>query len=153
MLADPQEVAEAVAAAMMAADRASTDSGIRLVEVRPGAAIVGLVVAAGHANGHGVCHGGVLFTLADTAFAIACNSHGPRAVAAGADIVFARPAAVGDELLAVAHERTRYGRSGVYDVTVMRGTEAIAEFRGRSRVVAATQPGSEDAGTPEVVDG
>ena len=140
---DSQQVAEAVAHAMMAADRASTDSGIRLVEVRPGAATVGLKIAEGHANGHGVCHGGVLFTLADTAFAVACNSHGPRAVAATADIVFARPALVGDELLAVARERTRFGRSGVYDVTVMRGTDAIAEFRGQSRVVAAEQSGSE----------
>ncbi len=146
---DLQQVAEAVAHAMMAADRASTDSGIRLVEVRPGAATVGLTVAEGHANGHGVCHGGVLFTLADTAFAIACNSHGPRAVAATADIVFARPALVGDELVAVARERIRFGRSGVYDVSVARGGEVVAEFRGQSRVVAAEQPGSDGRGVAD----
>jgi acyl-CoA thioesterase len=146
VLADPQEVAEAVAAAMMGADRASTDSGIRLLEVRPGCATVGLTVVEGHANGHGVCHGGVLFTLADTAFAIACNSHGPRAVAAAADIVFARPALVGDELHACALERTRFRRSGIYDVTVTRGAEVIAEFRGQARVVAEEQPGSDGRG-------
>jgi acyl-CoA thioesterase len=140
---EPQQVAEAVAHAMMLADRASTDSGIRLLEVRPGEATVTLTVAKGHINGHGVCHGGVVFTLADTALAIACNSHGPRAVAATADIVFARPAVIGDELRAVARERSTFGRTGIYDVTVTRGTEVIAEFRGQSRVVAAEQPGSD----------
>lgn len=146
---DPQQVAEAVAHAMMFADRASTDSGIRLVQVGPGVATVSLTVGKGHTNGHGVCHGGVLFTLADTAFAIACNSHGPRAVAATADIVFARPAMIGDELRAVAQERTRFGRTGVYDVSVTRGSEVVAEFRGQSRVVAVDQPGSDGKGVAD----
>ena len=85
-------------------------------------------------NGHELCHGGFVFTLADTAFAFACNSRGEAAVAAACDIVFVAPARVGDELVAEACERTRFGRNGVYDVTVTRsdGT-VIAEFRGRSR--------------------
>ena len=88
-----------------------------------------------HLNGHGLCHGGYLFLLADTALAFASNSHGPAAVAAGADIVFLRPGALGDELVADARERSRAGRSGVYDVTVSAGEVPVAEFRGRTRVV------------------
>jgi acyl-CoA thioesterase len=86
-------------------------------------------------NGHGIAHGGFVFMLADTAFACACNSHGPMTVAAGAEIDFVAPAREGDELVAVAVERTRFGRSGIYDVSVRRGDEVIAEFRGRSRTV------------------
>jgi acyl-CoA thioesterase len=89
-----------------------------------------------------MCHGGVLFTLADTALGIACNSYGPQAVAAAADIVFVRPALVGDELRATARERIKFGRSAIYDVTVQRGDEVVAEFRGQARVVAPEQPGS-----------
>ncbi len=88
-------------------------------------------------NGHGSCHGGFLATLADSAFAFACNTYDEVTVAAGFDITFVAPARLGDELVAAAVERTRFGRSGLYDVTVscQRGTEdiVIAEFRGRSR--------------------
>lgn len=84
------------------------------------------------ANGHGMAHGGVIFSIADTAFACACNSWGPIAVAAGCEIVFVAPARVGDTLLADARVRTRFGRSGIYDVTVRRGEDVVAEFRGRS---------------------
>jgi acyl-CoA thioesterase len=84
-------------------------------------------------NGHDVAHGGMIFSLADTAFACACNSYGPVTVAAAAEIVFVGPARVGDVLIAEAVVRTRFGRSGVYDVTVRRGTDVIAEFRGRSQ--------------------
>jgi acyl-CoA thioesterase len=84
-------------------------------------------------NGHAIAHGGYLFLLADTAFACACNSHGPVTVAAGADITFVAPARAGEVLVATAAERVRYGRSGVYDVTVRRGDQIVAEFRGRSR--------------------
>jgi acyl-CoA thioesterase len=142
MSSDPQQIAEAVAHAMLSADQASSDCGIRLVEVRPGAATTTLTVGTEHANGHGMCHGGVLFTLADTALGIACNSYGPQAVAAAADIVFVRPALVGDELRATARERIKFGRSAIYDVTVQRGDEVVAEFRGQARVVAPEQPGS-----------
>jgi len=83
-------------------------------------------------NGHAIAHGGLIFALADTAFACACNSFGPVTVAASADIVFVAPARAGDVLVAEAVLRTRFGRSGLYDVTVRRGGEVIAEFRGRS---------------------
>lgn len=88
-----------------------------------------------HLNGHDLCHGGYLFLLADAALAFASNSHGPPAVAAGADFVFLRPGALGDELVADARERSRAGRSGVYDVTVSAGDLPVAEFRGHTRVV------------------
>jgi acyl-CoA thioesterase len=142
---DPEKVAEAVTTAMMRADQAAAHNGVTLLSVAPGAASVELTLAAQHLNGHGTCHGGVLFLLADTALGVACNSHGPMAVAAGADIVFARPAMLGERLVATAVERERFGRSGLYDVTVRRGDEVIAEFRGRTRVVSPTQPGSDGA--------
>ncbi|HEX5568864.1 MAG TPA: hotdog domain-containing protein, partial [Streptomyces sp.] len=86
-----------------------------------------------------------VFLLADTAFACACNSHGPVTVAAGADVTFVAPAHEGDVLLATARERTRFGRSGIYDATVLRGEQVIAEFRGRSRVIGGPGgPGSQE---------
>ncbi|GAB2812305.1 hydroxyphenylacetyl-CoA thioesterase PaaI [Streptomyces daliensis] len=120
---------------MFAADRASQGLGIRLLSADDGAAELRMTVSPDMVNGHGTAHGGYLFLLADTAFACACNSHGPVTVAAGADISFVAPAREGDELTAVATERTRYGRSGIYDVSVLRDGEVIAEFRGRSRTV------------------
>ncbi len=128
---------------MFAADRASRGLGIELLRTGDGAAVLGMTVTASMVNGHGIAHGGYVFLLADTAFACACNSHGPVTLAAGADITFVAPAREGDVLEATAEERTRYGRSGVYDVTVRRGDEVIAEFRGRSRTLArrATEPG------------
>lgn len=120
--------------AMFAADRASRALGIELLEHGPGTATLRMTVTESMVNGHRTAHGGFLFLLADSAFACACNSHGPvTVVAAGADIVFVAPAREGDVLVARAEERTRYGRSGVYDVSVRRGDEVIAEFRGRSR--------------------
>jgi acyl-CoA thioesterase len=86
-------------------------------------------------NGHAIAHGGYVFMLADTAFACACNSDGPVTVAAGADISFITPVREGDVLVATAAERTRYGHSGIYDVTVRRGEDVVAEFRGRSRTI------------------
>jgi phenylacetic acid degradation protein PaaD len=86
-------------------------------------------------NGHGITHGAFVFAVADTAFACACNSHGPLTVAAAADITFIAPSYSGDMLEARAVERTRFGRSGIYDVTVRRGDDVIAEFRGTSRSV------------------
>jgi acyl-CoA thioesterase len=85
-------------------------------------------------NGHGICHGGYVFTLADTAFAFACNTYDERTVAAGADITYLEPVRAGSELRAIATERARRGRSGLYDVTVRTATGVtVAEFRGRSR--------------------
>ncbi|GAA1594506.1 hydroxyphenylacetyl-CoA thioesterase PaaI [Actinomadura kijaniata] len=118
---------------MFDADLASRALGIELRSAEGGRAEAAMRVTEAMVNGHGIAHGGYVFLLADTAFALACNSHGPVTVAAGADITFVRPARLGDLLVAVAEERTRYGRSGIYDVTVRRDGEVVAEFRGRSR--------------------
>ena len=117
---------------MMASDAASRMFGIELLDHGEGWARAQMTVRDDMVNGHGVCHGGVIFSLADTAFACACNSWGPVTVAAGADIVFVAPAQRGDLLTAEARMRASYGRNGIYDVTVTRGNELIAEFRGRS---------------------
>jgi acyl-CoA thioesterase len=124
---------------MFEADAASRALGIDLIETGAGTATARMKVTGAMLNGHQIMHGGYLFLLADTAFACACNSHGPVTVAAGADISFIAPAHLDDELTAVAAERTRYGRSGIYDVTVSRetpgGPVTVAEFRGRSRTI------------------
>jgi acyl-CoA thioesterase len=120
---------------MFDADLASRSLGIELVSAGDGRALVRMRVTAAMVNGHALAHGGYVFLLADTAFACACNSWGPVTVAAGADITFVRPAHEGDLLEADARMRTGFGRSGVYDVTVRRGDEVVAEFRGRSRTI------------------
>ncbi|MFE4969489.1 hydroxyphenylacetyl-CoA thioesterase PaaI [Streptomyces sp. NPDC056660] len=122
---------------MFVADEASRGLGIELLEYGEGTAVLQMTVTSSQVNGHRIAHGGFLFLLADTAFACACNSHGPVTVAAGADIDFIAPAYEGDVLVATARERVRFGRSGVYDVSVVRGDEVIAEFRGRSRTLRA----------------
>ena len=122
-----------LAAEMFAADRASRDLGMELLELGEGAAVVRMTVGPQMVNGHGIAHGGYVFMLADSAFACACNSGGAVTVAAGADISFVAPARAGDVLTATAAERVAFGRSGIYDVTVRRGDQVIAEFRGRSR--------------------
>lgn len=134
---DADEVARGAAALMWAADTASRELGMRLDEVRAGYARLSMVIEVRMVQGHGSAHGGFLFTLADSAFAFACNSYGPVTVAAHCDITFLRPAVVDDELVAEAVERERYGRNGVYDVTVRRTRDGavIAEFRGRSRTL------------------
>lgn len=129
------DVPRGPAAIMFAADQASRAVGMELVHVAPGTAVVRMRVAMQMLNGHAIAHGGYVFMLADTAFACACNSHGPVTVAAGADISFITPVREGDVLEATAAERASYGRSGIYDVTVRRGADIVAEFRGRSRTV------------------
>lgn len=125
--------------AMFDVDEASRALGIELLHAQSGRALARMRVTDAMVNGHAIAHGGYVFLLADTAFACACNSHGPVTVASGAEISFVTSANLGDELTASAEERTRYGRNGIYDVTVTRedadGTSVIAEFRGRSRVV------------------
>jgi acyl-CoA thioesterase len=128
-------VTQNAAHAMFEADAASRALGIELVEASDGHAVAKMRITTEMVNGHDIAHGGYVFLLADTAFACACNSYGPVAVAAGADITFVASAKLGDLLTARAVERTRYGRSGIYDVTVERDREVIAEFRGRSRVI------------------
>lgn len=130
---EAQALAERVAAAMFARDRASQMMGMRIVRVAPGCAELVMTVRAEMLNGHATCHGGFIFTLADSAFAFACNSNNQTTVASGAGIDFLAPAREGDVLTAVAEERSASGRTGVYDIAVrnQRG-EAIALFRGKS---------------------
>jgi len=125
---------------MMEADAASRMFGMKLLDYGEGWARVRMTVRDDMVNGHNLCHGGVIFSLADTAFACACNSWGPVTVAAGADIAFVAPGRGGDVLVAAARMRARYGRNGIYDVTVTRGEELIAEFRGRSHEIGVRRP-------------
>jgi acyl-CoA thioesterase len=125
---------------MFERDSASRSLGMELVEAGDGAAVVRMPVTGAMVNGHGMAHGGFVFSVADTAFACACNSRGPVTVAAGADITFLRPARAGDLLEARARERSASGRSGIYDVTVFSGGDVVAEFRGRSRVISPGRP-------------
>ncbi|HVW70198.1 MAG TPA: hydroxyphenylacetyl-CoA thioesterase PaaI [Steroidobacteraceae bacterium] len=129
----PQELAEKAAQALYSTDRASQSHGIRIAEVRPGYARLTMMVREDMVNGHRICHGGMVFTLADSAFAFSCNSHNQNTVAAGAVIDFLAPAYEGDELTAVATEVWRTKRNGIYEITVtnQKGTR-IALFRGRS---------------------
>jgi acyl-CoA thioesterase len=120
---------------VFAADPASRGLGMELLHVGRGTAVVQMRVALQMLNGHSIGHGGFVFMLADTAFACACNSDGAVTVASGADINFIAPVHEGDVLVATAAERDRYGRSGIYDVTVRRGDDVVAEFRGRSRTL------------------
>ena len=131
---DADALARRCADRMYADDAASQALGITITDVAAGSAIASMVVREDMVNGHGMCHGGFLFTLADTAFAFACNTYDDVTVAAGADITFLEPVEAGARLVATAVEVARRGRSGLYDVTVRThdGTVA-AEFRGRSR--------------------
>jgi acyl-CoA thioesterase len=131
----PEEIAQRAAAAMWAGDRASQALGMQLVEVGPGTATVRLTIRADMVNGHDIGHGGITFTLADSAFAFACNSHNRRTVAAGAEVSFRAPTRLGDVLTATATERSRDGRDGVYDVMVRVADTLVAEFVGRSREI------------------
>ncbi|MEO7745820.1 MAG: hydroxyphenylacetyl-CoA thioesterase PaaI [Actinomycetota bacterium] len=123
---------------MWAADTASAALGIELLDWGPGRARLAMTVRPTMVNGHDIAHGGLVFTLADSAFAVACNSHGPVTVAAGADITFVAPARLGDVLVAEASEQVVFGRSGLTDVrvTTADGGTVVALFRGRSRSLA-----------------
>jgi acyl-CoA thioesterase len=134
----PAERARRSADAMWASDRASQALGMRITEVGPGSATVEMTVRDDMVNGQAIGHGGLTFTLADSAFAFACNSYNRRAVAASADIRFLAPTRVGDRLVAAAVERSRDGRDGVYDVTVRCGDTVVAEFVGRSKEIRGT---------------
>ncbi|MFD9127743.1 hydroxyphenylacetyl-CoA thioesterase PaaI [Kitasatospora sp. NPDC059571] len=124
-------------AALYERDRTCQELGITLDEVSTGRARMGMRITAAMVNGHGIAHGGYLFLLADAAFSYACNSYGPVTVAQGAQVTFLAPAAVGDDLVAEAVERTRSGRQGIYDVSVRRTTgQVVAEFRGQSVTLA-----------------
>ncbi len=131
-----QERARRAAEAMWAGDGASAWFGMQLINVDEGTATLSLIVEAHHSNGHGICHGGVVFALADSAFAFACNSRNVATVAFQNSITYLAPGRTGDLLTAVAREVSLSGRNGIYDVTVSRpdGT-TIAEFRGHSRTL------------------
>ena len=132
----PEQRAQQSADAMWSSDAATQWYGMSLDAVGPGWATLSLTVEPHHANGHQICHGGVIFSLADSAFAFACNSYNQNAVAQHNMISFLTPGRVGDRLTAYARELSRTGRSGIYDVQVTRadGT-AIAEMRGCSRTI------------------
>jgi acyl-CoA thioesterase len=128
-----QRLAERVTEVLYEQDRASKALGIRIEEVRPGYARLSMVMRADMTNGHRIGHGGLVFTLADSAFAFACNSRNESNVAASASIDFLAPSHEGDELTAVATELWRSGRSGIYEITVTNQKGArVALFRGRS---------------------
>jgi acyl-CoA thioesterase len=132
----PLELARACADAMWAEDRTSSGLGMELVAVEPGHAVVAMTVTGRMVNGHNTCHGGYIFTLADSAFGFACNTYNQRTVAQHCTITFLNAAHLGDRLVARAVERQRMGRSGIYDITVTREEGfVIAEFRGHSRTI------------------
>ena len=143
----PQDRAERSAQAMWAEDAASQAMGIRIEEIAPGRAVLSMEVQAHHLNGHRICHGGHIFTLADSAFAFACNSYNQLTVAQENQITFLAPGQLGERLTASAQEQARTGRSGVYDVTVTGGDgRVVALMRGLSRTVKG-QHFAEDART------
>jgi acyl-CoA thioesterase len=139
MARDEAEIARLSADAMWADDRASQGLGMEIIEVGSGRARLAMTITERMLNGHGSCHGGFIFSLADSAFAFACNSHGQPAVAQHCSVTYVAPGRLGMRLVADAQERQRGERSGIYDITVRDETGmVIAEFRGHSR----TLPGS-----------
>jgi len=130
---EAQALAERVAQAMYARDRASQTLGMKIATVSPGRAELTMTVRADMLNGHAICHGGFIFLLADSAFAFACNSYNLTTVASGCSIDFVAPAHEGDRLIAIARERSASGRTGVYDIEVRnQNGETVALFRGKS---------------------
>lgn len=130
---DAQALAQAVGEVMWSRDRATNALGMELVRINPGEAWIAMLVRDDMVNGHHICHGGLIFTLADSAFAYACNSYNLNTVASACHIDFLAPAKIGETLEAHAVERSRSGRTGVYDVTVStRSGTTVALFRGKS---------------------
>ena len=137
----PQQVAELSTQEMWRTDAASQGLGMQVVAVAPGRATVSMTVREDMVNGWEIAHGGFITALADSAFAVACNSRGVVTVAASIDVTFLQPAKLGDVLVATASERVLSGRNGVYDVDVTRDGEVIATLRGRSRGTSRPNPG------------
>lgn len=135
----PQELAESCAAIMWEDDNASQELGMKLLHVAPGAATLTMTVTDRMTNGHGNLHGGYMFTLADSAFAFACNTYNQMTVAQHCSVTYIAPGRLGDLLTAEAREVSRRGRSGIYDIRLTRedGT-VLAEFRGHSRTINRT---------------
>lgn len=130
---EAQALADATAEAMFSRDRAAQALGIKIVRVQPGASLLTMTVRSDMVNGHHICHGGMIFSLADTAFAYACNSYNKNTVASACHIDFLAPAKEGETLEAEAVEQSAAGRTGVYDITVRNNHgKTIALFRGKS---------------------
>lgn len=136
----PQEVARKVGETMFPVDVASKDTmGMELLACEPGRAVMRMQVKELHLNGHKICHGGFIFTLADSTFAFACNSYNKNAVAAGCSIEFLKPGKLGDVLTCEGVEQTLSGRHGIYDMKVTnQHGEVVAVFRGKSAQIAGT---------------
>ena len=136
MADDAITLARRCADAMWAQDRASQGLGMEILDIAPGRATLAMTITAAMTNGHGMCHGGLIFTLADSAFAFACNTYDQKTVAQHCSVTFIRPAILGDRLTARASERSRSGRSGIYDISVATADgKIVAEFRGHSRTI------------------
>ena len=137
---DAKEIAQQVGETLFAADIASKDTmGMALISCEPGRAVLRMAVTERHLNGHQICHGGFIFTLADSTFAFACNSHNKNAVAAGCSIEFLKPGKLGDVLTCEGIEQTLSGRHGIYDMKVTnQNGEVIAMFRGKSAQIPGT---------------
>ncbi len=132
----PQEIAKRCADIMWTGDAASRSTGMEMTEIDEGRATFDLNVTSQHVNGHGICHGGVIFMLADTTFAFACNSRNQSSLVQHCQISYVAPARLNDRLSAVAREVSLVGRNGIYDVHVTnQNNESIAEFRGFSRAI------------------
>ena len=140
MALTPAELVAKVGQTMFAADTASREfMQMELLSCEPGRAVMRMAVRAPMLNGHAICHGGFIFTLADSSFAFACNSHNRNTVAAGCSIEFLRPAKLGDVLTSEALEQTRGKRSGIYDIRVRnQRDELVALFRGKSAQIDGT---------------
>lgn len=137
---NPQTLAEACAEVLWRSDKASQALGMKVEDIGPGTSVVTMIVTESMGNGHGNCHGGFIFTLADSAFAFACNTYNQNAVAQHCSITYIAPAQCGDKLRAVAHELSKQGRGGIYDIAVdNQDGVRIAEFRGHSRTIKGTQ--------------
>ena len=135
----PQEIAEASAAVMWNGDSTSRRLGATLDLIAPGSATLSMTVTESMSNGHGNCHGGFIFTLADSALALACNSHNEVVVGQHCSVTYIKPVRIGDRLTAAAREVSRQGRSGIYDVRVTNQDGVhVAEFRGHSRTAKGT---------------
>lgn len=135
----PQALAEACAKSMWEDDNASRQLGMEILTVAPGEATISMTVTEMMTNGHGTCHGGYMFTLADSAFAFACNTYNQRTVAQHCSVTYIAPAFKDDRLTATAREVSRRGRGGIYDIRIANQEgEQIAEFRGHSRTVKGT---------------
>jgi acyl-CoA thioesterase len=135
----PQSLAEACASAMWAEDRASQALGMEIQRMAAGEAVMSMRIRQDMTNGHGMCHGGFIFTLADSAFAFACNTYDQATVAQQCAVTLIEPVQQNEVLTAHAVERNRSGRSGIYDVTVRDSrNNVVAEFRGHSRTIAGS---------------